>query len=286
MIDNFRLTGRPLLEILADPNSIFMQGLAKFQRRTLYANITNDRSAVYYTTSISKIDPFRKLERIKVTYLAGYEDVIVDPDAPLKIPDRPEGTFVSRLWKGTKRTIRRIPFFIALVAYVPFGIITVLVNSCMEALRSNRRIRLYEQGQSDVQPDTYRVPLLIAELRETIEDAYKNVNSAQNHEYLPSGVDEEDALEGMAPPRITREDSKPSTLFSIHPEGPILALTPAQFRMISALDDLGWRKFPVHIHNHRHSHAAIIMRGDKRPGPNLEEGRVVFRHWLDENFIM
>ena len=286
MIDNFRSTERPLLEILADPSSIFMQGLAKFQRRTLYSNIANDRSAVYYTTSVSKIDPFTKLDKVQITYLDGYDNIIVDPEAPIEIPEKTPGTIFSRLLKGARKTIRRIPFLIALVAYVPFGILTVLVNSGMEALRSNRRIRLYEQGLSNVQPDTYRVPLLIAGFQEAVKDVYKNVNSAQNHEYLPSDVDEEDALEGMAPPKILREDSKPSTLFSNHPGGPILALTPAQFRMISALDNVGWRKYPVHIHKHRHSHAAIIMRGDKRHTPNFDEGRIVFRHWLDKEFLM
>jgi Putative serine esterase (DUF676) len=44
------------LEVLADPESIFIKGLAQFERRTLYANIVNDRSAVYYTTGISKTD--------------------------------------------------------------------------------------------------------------------------------------------------------------------------------------------------------------------------------------
>ena len=121
MIDKFRNTGMPLLEILADPNSIFMQGLAKFQRRTLYANIVNDRSAVYYTTSISKIDPFTKLDKIQVNYLDGYEDIIVDPNSPLEIPEKSNATFSSRLLKGTRKTIRRIPFLIALVAYVPLG---------------------------------------------------------------------------------------------------------------------------------------------------------------------
>jgi hypothetical protein len=34
----------------------------------------------------------------------------------------------------------------------------------------------------------------------------------------------------------------------------------------------------VYIHNHRHSHAAIIVRIDKK---SFDEGRVVIRHWLD-----
>lgn len=83
MIDNFRDTGRPLLDVLADPESIFIKGLARFERRTLYANIVNDRSAVYYTTGISKTDPYTNLENIKINYVRGYEDVIIDVGAPI-----------------------------------------------------------------------------------------------------------------------------------------------------------------------------------------------------------
>jgi hypothetical protein len=48
-IDSFRDTGRPLLSVLADANSIFIQGLAQFQHRSLYANVVNDRTVTYYT---------------------------------------------------------------------------------------------------------------------------------------------------------------------------------------------------------------------------------------------
>ena len=82
-IDNFRDTGRPLLEVLADPDSIFIKGLAEFERRSLYANIVNDRSAVFYTTGISKIDPFTNLSKVKINYVKGYEDVIIDNDGPV-----------------------------------------------------------------------------------------------------------------------------------------------------------------------------------------------------------
>lgn len=83
-IDKFRDTGRPLLEVLADPDSIFIKGLAKFERRTLYANIVNDRSAVYYTTGISKKDPFVNLDKVKLNYVKGYDDVILDPEHPVE----------------------------------------------------------------------------------------------------------------------------------------------------------------------------------------------------------
>lgn len=84
VIDKFRDTDRPLLDILGDPDSIFIKGLAKFRRRTLYANIVNDRSAVYYTTGITKTDPFTNLEKAKINYVKGYDDVIIDERAPIE----------------------------------------------------------------------------------------------------------------------------------------------------------------------------------------------------------
>jgi hypothetical protein len=62
---------------------------------------------------------------------------------------------------------------------------------------------------------------------------------------------------------------------------PTLALTPSQFAIIDSLNSLGFRKYPVYIHNHRHSHAAIIVRMPKK---GFEEGRIVVKHWLDAEF--
>jgi hypothetical protein len=147
-----------------------------------------------YTTSISKIDPFTKLDKLKIAYLKSYENIILDPEAPLELPEEPHLSVCANLLKSSLKNIRRLPFFIGLIAYVPIGIITVLINSGIEALSSSRRIRLYEQGLSDIQPGTYRVPLLITELQEAMDDAYKNINSAQSNEYLASDVDEEAAM--------------------------------------------------------------------------------------------
>jgi pimeloyl-ACP methyl ester carboxylesterase len=45
-VDDFRDTGRPLLAIMADPESIFIHGLSKFKNKILYTNIANDRTRV------------------------------------------------------------------------------------------------------------------------------------------------------------------------------------------------------------------------------------------------
>jgi hypothetical protein len=62
---------------------------------------------------------------------------------------------------------------------------------------------------------------------------------------------------------------------------PTLALTPDQFSMIKSLNRVGFRKYPVYIHKHRHTHAAIVVRMDKE---GFEEGHTVIKHWLDNEF--
>ncbi|KAK2627550.1 hypothetical protein QTJ16_003516 [Diplocarpon rosae] len=297
-IDNFRDTGMPLLEVLADPESIFIKGLAKFQRRTLYTNIVNDRSAVYYTTGISKTDPFTNIENIKVNYVKGYEDVIVDPEAPVAPldPQETDSSLYGTLIRSSQTTVGRLPFLLAMMLFIPLGVVAFLLNSGVQSLRSNRRIRLHERGLAGIQPGNYRVPLLITGMREAVEDVYENLNSAQSNEYLVAGTEEEAAQEEPGSPILERDQSfhgrsNPQTPLSnqeksgeLQHDSPTLALAPYQFRMIAALDSVGWRKYPVHIHKGKHSHAAIIVRAPDKP--TLQEGHVVFRHWLDEEFIL
>ncbi|CAL3973524.1 unnamed protein product [Diplocarpon coronariae] len=297
-IDKFRETGMPLLEVLADPESIFITGLAKFQRRTLYTNIVNDRSAVYYTTGISKTDPFTNIDNLQVNYLRGYEDVIVDPEAPIAPLDShvTDSSLYSTLVRSSQTTIGRLPFLVAMMFFIPLGVVAFLLNSGVQSLRSSRRIRLHERGLAGIQPSNYRVPLLITGMREAVEDVYENLNSAQSNEYLVAGTEEEEAQGGAGSPILARGPSfqarskTPTPLGSqeksgeMHHDAPTLALAPYQFRMIAALDSVGWRKYPVYIHKGKHSHAAIIVRAPDKP--SLQEGHVVFRHWLDEEFIL
>jgi hypothetical protein len=279
------------LEILAEPDSIFIKGLALFERRTLYTNIVNDRSAVYYTTGIAKTDPYTQLDKIKVNYVKGYEDVILDPNQPVA-PADPEETdmsFYGTMLRNTQTTIGRLPLIMAMMIFIPIGVVAFLINSGVQSLRSNRRIRLHERGLAGIQPGNYRVPLLITGMREAVEDAYENLNSTQSNEYLVAGTEEEAAEEPTLPPQSPTkinggpignhlEKVKSKTTHDV----PTLALAPYQFRMISALDSVGWRKYPVWIHKVMHSHAAIIVR---MPKDSFSEGRLVIKHWLDEEFI-
>lgn len=275
-IDEFRDTGKPLLAVLADPKSIFMCGLAKFKRRILYTNIVNDRSAVYYTTGITKTDPYTDLDKVEVNYVKGYEPVILDPTNPVSpAPPKPKEPLIANL----KKWVNRVPFILAVAVIVPLGLVAFFINSAVQTVRSSKRVKLHEKGLAGINVDSYRVDLWIKEMREAVEHAYEDLNSSQNQDYL--GLSDSD-------PGEETDDSSNQEIMALerkqsHPHQPTLALAPYQFAAINALDALGWRKYPVWIHNDRHSHAAIIVRMEK---PTFEEGKVVLSHWVNEEFLI
>ncbi|EAT82101.2 hypothetical protein SNOG_10707 [Parastagonospora nodorum SN15] len=277
-IDKFRETGRSLLSVLADSNSIFIKGLAQFQHRSLYANVVNDRTVTYYTAGISQTDPFVKPENVTMNYISGYDEVILDGDNPVspKAPEAPPA-FTQRLVSTTSTVIGRVPIVAFLTVFIPIGTTLFLVNSVVQSFRSSHRIRLHESGQAGVNIQQYRLGNMINAVRREAEDMFENVNNTQESDYLSAGSTEVASPTQPTSPGLTRKDTE-AAIEKDTLDFPTLALTQDQFGMIEALDTLGFRKHPVYIHHHRHSHAAIIVRMDK---PSFNEGRVVIKHWLD-----
>jgi hypothetical protein len=296
MIDKFRDTGSPLLSLLAAEGSIFMLGLARFQRRCLYANIVNDRASVFYTTSISKHDPFVRLEDVSINYLPGYGEIVVDPDNPVRPRETTDRTLRTRVSRAVVSSVSGLPFRLFLLLFIPFASLLYLINAAIQTVRSQRRIRLHEEGKLGVPLSTYKLPLFVEEMRSVVEEMYETVNAAREPEYLaddaghdpaePEAVAASPSSDGQqdqdAPtePASTRSlgTSKSDDCLVIKPPNsngeevklglkfPTLALTPAQFTIIDNLNSVGFRKYPVHIHDSSHSHAAIIVRMPKKDG--------------------
>ncbi|KAJ4305819.1 hypothetical protein N0V90_001351 [Kalmusia sp. IMI 367209] len=287
LIDTFRDTKRPLLSVLADADSIFIRALAKFKHRSLYANVVNDKTVAFYTAGISQTDPFERLDEVKVNYLNGYENVVVDSRNPVSAKE-PEAlpVFRQRLTIGTRAFFRKIPSIAFFLIFIPIGTSLLLTNAAIQSVRSRQRIRLHEQGMAGIDVKGYRIPVLINSARQEVEDMYENMNNRQGQDYLEAGQEE------LASPTQQRTfsfakqadatdsdaDSAVDEKSNIQLDFPTLALTEHQFKMIEHLDNVGFKKYPVHIQNHGHTHAAIIRRMDK---PGFEEGRIVARHWLD-----
>jgi hypothetical protein len=294
LIDSFRDTGRPLLSVLADPESIFVEGLKKFQRKSIYANIVNDRSVPFYTSSLSKVDPFHDLEKVNINYVEGYEDVIVDPDTYILPPtQRKTGTFAARLWKKCKSIAFWVPLSLLLVVLVPLACVIFLINAGIQTFRSSKRIRMHEVGENGALFGKYRVPVIIQDVQHVVEQVFENVNASQEPNYL-SNSDTEASDTG--PEKTYRSPTSNSAGNDTHvessstrkrsatkPHSPTLALTPEQFGIIDSLNKVGIKKYPVHIQKNRHSHAAIIVRSAK---PGFAEGKFVMKHWLDNEFTV
>lgn len=282
-VDKFRDTGRPLLGVLADPSSVFMRALALFKNRSLYANIVNDRSAVYYTTSISTTDPFVKPDDVKINYVRGYEDIIIDGENPVSPKDE-EALYRGYDVRGL--LLKRVPLYGFLAVFLPLAFVIFSASSVVQNAKSKKRIQLHEAGQAGIAKGLYRIPLMIQDARQMGEDMYENVANAQDQEYLPEGrpgeIDAERSESPLLPPPKGTGEAEKAADGPKKDKGPLdfptLALTPEQFAMVKALDDVGWRKHPVHIHSASHSHAAIIVRSATR---RFDDGKVVVRHWLE-----
>ena len=304
-IDTFRDSNRPLLSVLADPSSIFMGALSKFKHRVLYANIINDRSAPYYTTSISSSDPFSNLDALTINYLNDYGDIILDPHDPANLkPPEAQPPLLTRMVATSQALVTQAPLFALLGVLIPVGTVVFLLNSGFQSIRSSQRIKLHEQGKGGVGLGSYRIPLMIENARGVVEGAFDNLGTRQ-----PLTGQEE----FREPPRARADSLVASERRASEPNGhaqnghaekassansskggrfrgslnqisipPKLSLTGQQFEMVENLDEVGFKKYRVHIQQVRHTHAAIIVRMRGRKG--FDEGKVVVRHWLDEEF--
>ncbi|PYH45511.1 lipase ROG1 family protein [Aspergillus saccharolyticus JOP 1030-1] len=304
MIDTFRDSGRPLLSVLADPDSIFIKALKTFKHRCVYANIVNDRSTIFYTTAISAINPFEDLENVQFDYVAGYEPVIIDATKPVAVvkPERP--SFLEQLQRQVISFFTNLPFQALFTAFVIIGVPLFLLNAVVQNFRSQRRIRRHEAAHSRKIFDRYRVPVIVEEVQQVVEEVFESAGARQKPDHLSSATTTTTRAASDTPKRhrggattsssatdleskLEEDDIEPllrrsSTASSFGSEKfPTLALTPAQFSIIDSLNSVGFHKFPVWIHNHRHSHAAIIIRVQKR---GFDEGKVVVKHWLDQEF--
>ena len=291
-IDLFRQTGRPLLAVLADRGSIFMRALSRFQVRSLYANIQNDRTAPFYTTGISRIDPYKNLPNLNLNYVPGYDNVILDSTRPI-LPEAQIGSgnkpsFLSAVKRSTISIARRIPLALAFVLFVPIFTIVFLTSSIVQTFRSARRIRLHEQGKAGIGLGTYRLPLMVEDMHTAMEEAMGDLAPASadtrrkdgdGREYLPAS-DTTSPKAAVKAANAELDESKQTQTF------PVLALSKEQFEMIDSLDsdEVRFTKHFVHIHHVMHSHAAIIVRSPKKKA--FREGKEVIRFWLENEFML
>lgn len=255
---------------MADPNSIFIRALSHFKNRSLYCNIINDRSVVYYTAGITAKDPFVDLHAVNLQPLPGYSGALLRPEEPVRPKTQQTMTTLERLSTTGRNVITTIPWALFLIVFVPIGSTLFLVNSGWQTFRSAQRVKLHESGQGGFSLERYRLPL-IEEARHMGDRIYEHLSTTQEEEYLPTPPPENDGQPTKSGNRIKKVKGQD--------QFPTLALTPEQFSMIDGLDGVGFVKYPVHITKVRHSHAAIIVRSSRK---GFSEGKIVVDHWVEK----
>ena len=267
LIDSFRDSSQPLFLVMTNPNSVFIKALLLFANPVLYANVINDRSAPYYTSCFSRNDPFVDPDLVDIEYLEGYAPVILKSPTSVTRNLKINDTFPSNVIRRSKNFLKTLPWIAALTIITPFALTAFVVNAAVQHVRSSQRIKLHESDASDTGFSMYRIPLML-------EHAAAAAGGQSNQ---IGTLGERDAGNGTEKP-IGSPQSQ-SRLFHHFDD---LALAPEQFEMIGNLNRVGFKKFPVYIHNVRHTHAAIVVRSERRWG--FDEGRLIVKHWLNEVF--
>jgi hypothetical protein len=287
LADNFRETGKPLLAVLAEANSIFINGLKQFKHKSVYANTMNDRSVPYFTSAISRVDQFVDPDAIDVNYLPGHLQnpsdpsklVILDPTNPVSLRQSPEETrsLLERYTYMNQRTLGNIPFYAAITVLLPIGATFFLANAGIQTYRSAQRVRSHEEGKSGFSIERYRMPLV--ESAQAVQDRLtKTLSNEGTEQYLPTPPPEPASESSSSSEEEEKSLAREETAKE-HSDFPVLALMPQQFSMIDNLNSVGLTKYPVHIQNVRHTHAAIVVRSNRE---SFWEGRVVVGHWARE----
>ncbi|KAJ6493567.1 DUF676-domain-containing protein [Mycena vitilis] len=269
--DKWSANGRPLIEVMADPDRVFYQALAAFQTIRIYANAVNDRTVPYVTAAIDVDDIFvaRAVNGLEIEFDDQYDTLIKSYSLPpVPPPATPKPTVLSPSWfKSLKPSRPFLPPFLQfrfplnLVMYtllpllIPVFMSLAIVRLSLAARSSRARIKLLENDASNTQ----KLAHILAQLEKQVEDAVV--------EFIDSDAAGDTPV---SDPERALGKTKPSQ------EQPIL--TPTQRRIAAWLNRLPIIKERAFFPKVLNSHAVIICRDVKNfEAHRLGEG--VVRHW-------
>ena len=237
-----------------------------------------------------------------------------------KTPEIPQ-TYLQAMTSRSTTFIKNAPLMGAIALLVPIGSTVYLINSGIQVIRSSNRIKLHEAGKAGIELGRYRIPVMIGEARERIgrvlsrrgtmeskfaEDEGEEGSGEVENGWVMDDKEVEKKLNGhvaltdaqisnpnnrdndaAAAAAPTTTEKSPSTLSNPLPPSPPsttpqLSLLPPQIQIIQDLNTLPWRKFPVYIRKVRHTHAAIVVRMDRKA---FDEGRRLMGHWKGEVWV-
>ncbi|KAF9962030.1 hypothetical protein BGZ72_000097 [Mortierella alpina] len=314
LIDDY-IDGKPILLVMSEPGSVFVQALSRFKRRALYCNIRNDRSVPFWTASFSDADPFSELEAMEIGYsslIESFEHQDLETVARQQ-KERAEFLKAASFSERTSQRIASIPwkryalFGILGPILIPVWIVIASTTISYQGLSSRRRTRdiitadgpLYRirERASTANVDRYRDD-------DDDNDSSNGGASDDNNNYTQA-LDVSSEQTAVATPVATTKPSKNTkeqeqnqghSVVAITAEGDSaepetvvsysyphlktiqpLALLPVQVEISRNLNTLEWKKNIIHIEG-MNAHASIVVR-EKRF--SNEGGVAAVQHAVD-----
>ncbi|TBU40555.1 putative serine esterase-domain-containing protein [Dichomitus squalens] len=297
VVDKWSKNGRPLLEVMADPNRIFYQALTRFEQVRFYANAVNDVTVPYVTAAIELEDPFLEhaFNGIKIEFDEKYSPILKSYTPSTVVEPRPKPRVFTPQWFKSLKPERPLlppalqfafPFNILLILstpiLIPLVLSLVITRFALASRASRARIKLLEKDSE--QSNTERLVHVIGRLEREMEAVAVDMLDAPGSSY---------DVESSQPPLST---ATPAALADAEADLDAAARTQAEQKQDLVLADVqkkivGWlntlpglKKELAFIHPVRNSHAVIISRDVKR-FPGHKQGEGVLRHWADHFII-
>ncbi|KIR51219.1 lipid particle protein [Cryptococcus gattii Ru294] len=238
---------RPLLEIMADPRSVFYHGLEMFERLSLFAAAINDNSVPYPTAAIETIDHFAQWQDQRL--VVDYNEAGIIRSWSREQQDYPPDKKVKEKEKGG-RVVKKS--------------LGTLARQSLDTSRSKRRLQQLAQTSSAPTPSPSG--LSIQHLRATIRHIERNLES--------------EFIESIDGPPAAAAAAAAAALDIYHMDQVVIKaqLKECQFRMALWLNQLPFKKYLTWWPKVTNAHATAIVR-DAHLFPQHERGRGMLKFW-------
>ncbi|KAJ3786853.1 DUF676-domain-containing protein [Lentinula aff. detonsa] len=172
-------TGRPLLDMMSDPDLPFYRSLTMFKRVRVFANAVNDLTVPYVTAAMEEEDPFVDWEEkgLKVEYHPRYRPLITSYTLSSSTAHKSKTRHSKPLIPLPPFLVKPFPFNIVVYALLPFlvplAFVLVFVRFTRATGRSRLRISQLEKRFADRQSLSLMQALsdLERQVERRIEDA-------------------------------------------------------------------------------------------------------------------
>ncbi|KAI0642455.1 DUF676-domain-containing protein [Trametes meyenii] len=317
VVDRWSKNGRPLIEVMADPNRLFYQALTLFQHVRIYANAVNDITVPYLTAAIETEDIFvnHVEDGLKIEFDEEYAPVMKSYTRPTPVILSPKPPVFSVQWfKGFKPNRPLLPpalqfsfpynvlVFVLTPLLIPVVLTLIITRLSLASRASRSRIKKLEKDESGAERLVHIVGRLEREVEDAVADIFDNAGKSATNPSVSEPIlavpvstststplSASTSRSGSASPgsdlKLAAAVEASTTVAPEGQHGPVLALNETQRKLVAWLNTLpGLKKELVFIHPVRNSHAVIISRDVKRFSSH-RQGEGVLRHWADHFII-